>query len=81
MYKVTIKNNETEEVRIRKMDLKWNEASVYWWTEGNFGCDCNREWEFQRAGNEKISDDPKCGEDRFTVLYVELPDGTKIDID
>ncbi len=25
------------------------EFSYYWWTDGNFGCDCNRTREFLRA--------------------------------
>jgi hypothetical protein len=81
MYKVAIKNNLTEEIRLCEMDLDWEDHSEWWWTEGNMGCDCNREL-FWRRSNEEHPDleDVKCGDDRFSVLYAELPDGTRIEI-
>lgn len=81
-YKVAIKNNETGEIRIGdQKGITWGEHSHYWWTEGNYGCDCNREWEFQRAGDEDTTYNPMCGNTRYTVLYAELDDGSKIYID
>lgn len=84
-YKVAIRNNSTKEIRIRDMgDIPWGDSSEFWWTDGNFGCDCNRELEFLRAGNEEKEtsiDEVRCGEDRYSVLYAELEDGTKIIID
>lgn len=81
MYKATIRNNTTKEIRVHEMDLEWHEASYFWWDEGNFSCDCNREWEFQRAGGEPVSDDPECGDERYSVLYIDLEDGERIVID
>lgn len=66
MYTVFIRNNETGEVRTNSYDFEWN---LYWWADGNFSCDCNREWEFLRAGGEKITDDPLCGDTRFSVTH------------
>lgn len=82
-YKVLIRNNETKEERIQDMGaIEWDaDNSIYWWTDGNFGCDCNREWEFERAGGYVISPDPKCGHHRFTVPWVELESGERIPID
>jgi hypothetical protein len=80
-YKVRIKNNQTGEIRESDQDLDWGEGSLFWWTDGNFGCDCNREWVFQRAGNEPISDDPECGNSRYTVIDAVLDSGVVIKID
>jgi hypothetical protein len=70
-------------VRIQHEDLEWHDGSLWWWTEGNFGCDCNSEDEWLRAGGvaEKITPDNACGDKRFSVLYADLPDGTHIQID
>lgn len=80
-YSVFIRNNQTGEVRKHIMDLPWDENSYYWWTEGNFGCDCNRDNEFRRAGNEPILDEPPCGDKRYSVLKVVLETGEEIKID
>ena len=84
MYKVAIRNNATGEVRIQHEDLDWHDHSLFWWTEGNFGCDCNREDEWLRAGGmpeDGIPEDNECGHERFSVLYAEFPDGRRITID
>jgi hypothetical protein len=49
-----------------------------WWADGNYGCDCNRELSFWRAGGEPDDADTECGHSRFKVLAFELPDGTVI---
>lgn len=49
------------------------ESEVFWWTEGNFSCDCNRELEFDRALGENPElddDDAKCGDTRYTLLEI-----------
>ena len=47
--------------------------SVYWWAEGNMGCDCNR--------GSYFSEDVECSRssNRFVLLSLELSDGTVID--
>jgi hypothetical protein len=82
-YKVEIKNNETGEVRTRDMrDILWHEYSDWWWTEGNFGCDCNRHLEFERAaGTEPDFDSAACGHEKYTAIKAILQDGTEILLD
>ncbi len=88
-YKVAIRNNATGEVRIGVYDeLEWHDSSVFFWTEGNFGCDCNRELEFTRAGGPGPADDPywngletECGNGRFSALYAEFADGSRVPLD
>jgi len=84
-YRVAIRKNETGEVRLRNYDYDWfkyESSDLFWWTEGNMSCDCNRYLEFERAaGVEPDSCYAPCGETAYSVLYVELPDGTKIDVD
>lgn len=71
-YKAHILKVSTGETRVRDIDLDWGDSSEYWWTCGNFGCDCNRELEFRRAGGEPEliePEDTKCGETGFLVSW------------
>lgn len=83
-YTAFIRNNETGEIRHRWMDLDWKDdeerSDLFWWTGGNFGCDCNREREFERAIGREAGP-TKCGVHRFTVIKVVLTDGREIPID
>ena len=79
MYKVAIRKNETGEIRLCEQNLEWDEHSDSWWTEGNMSCDCNRFLEFERAGGKNPEwDSAKCSKGKYSALYAELPDGTKI---
>lgn len=88
-YKVLIRKNATGEERFYSMDdIEWDESSEFWWTEGNFGCDCNRGSSFLRAGGPGPADDPhwnsadfECGDTAYTCLYAVLEDGTRIELD
>jgi hypothetical protein len=85
-YSVVIRKNETGETRTRHFtNLDWKEGSHFWWTAGNFGCDCNRHLEFERAGGRPESDglwdEAECSDGRYTVLHADLPDGRRILID
>ena len=80
-YVVGIRKNETGEVRFCPEDLEWYEHSIYWWSEGNMGCDCNRELEFLRAGNEETDDsfeNAECSQGRYTVVGIWFKDGSDI---
>lgn len=99
-YRIAIKNNSTGEVRVYESDDEWRgendpemlqmgiseSPSAFWWTEGNGGCDCNRELHFEYANaprerhaeiHAEKRDSLKCGDDRFAIEYVELPDGKR----
>lgn len=86
-YNVAIRKNATGEVRMAPMDLDWFKPDgyddMYWWTEGNFACDCNRHLEWERAAGREPDNDEgiECGHTAYTALYAELPDGTRIEID
>jgi hypothetical protein len=79
-YHVAIRKNETGEVRMYRHDMAWDDSSMYQWTDGNYGCDCNRELFWHRANGDE-AEAISCGSTDFTVLYAELPDGTRIEID
>ena len=84
MYKVLIRNNETKEERWSEQNLEWEDHHLYWWTDGNMGCDCNRQAEFERAGGiEPDLDKCECTTDkpRFSVIKAVLEDGSTIEID
>ena len=82
MYKVAIKNNETGEVRVSTQNFEFEAHTEWAWTEGNYGCDCNRHLEFERAiGNTPDFDEAICGDDKYSVLYFEIDDGEIINIE
>ncbi len=82
MYKIAIQNNETSEVRIASYDLDWGKYFFYFWVDGNMGCDCNRHLEFGRAKDPKFYEKFPCGShEKYSALYAELEDGTKIPLD
>lgn len=82
-YQIRIRKNETGEVRTSTRPFEWDDGSLWYVTEGNFGCDCNRERELLRAGG--VAEDdlpwPDCSTGRFTIIDALLPDGTVMPID
>jgi hypothetical protein len=89
-YTVVIRNNATGEVRMKLQPYEWVDdddggGQLYVWTDGNFGCDCNRAMEFARAGGateeEAWDAEVECGETAFSVPHVILPDGSQVPVD
>lgn len=84
-YQVLIRRNSDGVERLRTVEWDWfkngEHGDLYWWTEGNFGCDCNRKWEFERAYGEPISEQGPCGRAAYTVVKAILPNGLEIPID
>jgi hypothetical protein len=79
-YEVEIRRNSDGVVRRCPMEL-WHSSSLFWWTDGNGACDCNRALDFARAGGESDDFDPPCGNEAFSVLRAYFPDGTSLDVD
>lgn len=55
-------------------------VSDFWWSEGNFSCDCNRAMEFDRAcgkPEDQVRDFP-CGlnSPRSFLVHITADDGT-----
>lgn len=52
-------------------NMSWGEGSLYLWTEGNMGCNCNRALDFWRARNPgatlKEEPDFECGRGQYRV--------------
>ncbi|MGC3959585.1 MAG: hypothetical protein QM813_17045 [Verrucomicrobiota bacterium] len=81
-YKVAIRDNDTDEIRLYEMEgCDWEDGSLFFWTDGNFGCDCNRRDLFLRAAGIEPDDESPCGNVAYSALYAELPDGSKVPID
>jgi hypothetical protein len=55
-------------------------GSVFWYTEGNAGCDCNRGLFFARAAGEPDPEIP-CGETAYSILRAVTDDGRIVVID
>lgn len=64
------------------LDHEWHDGSEFYWSEGNYSCDCNRELEWREAhGLERFpeNDTNFCkGDGKYTVLSIKLPDGTEV---
>ncbi len=71
-YWVRITNKETKESRDKFYEGTYDESTEYWWKEGNFSCDCNRELEFYRANGEEFEGLHKCGDDRYSVALLPV---------
>ncbi len=77
-YIIEIRKNSTGEVRLIKQGMKWHENSEFFWTEGNYACDCNRHNEF--VGGEGGLEFP-CGSVEYTVIRAIFEDGSEIKLD
>ena len=57
---------------IRKYSNEWSDVdfSVYWWTEGNGSCDCNRALVFDIEDNNHTNSGMCLGTNRFLVVDV-----------
>jgi hypothetical protein len=79
-YTIRIRNNATGEIRQSPpYDFEWSE---FWWTEGNMACDCNRHFEWLRAGGPvPTGETHECGEGAYTVIDATLSDGSVVQVD
>lgn len=83
IVEVRLKKNINGEVRDIPYNLDWMEGdegdSMYFWREGNFGCDCNRSdiW----YGEQEVRPDVECGHKAFAVIHVRLDDGRIVAVD
>lgn len=87
-YKVAIRKNSTGEIRQYEIEWDWfkdDSDDFYWWTQGNYQCDCNRELSFIRASGREVTDEEfdavQCTDGAYSALYAELPDGRRIELD
>lgn len=83
---MVMRDDTTGEVRRIQTDLKWLDHSHFFWTEGNFGCDCNRHLIFMRDKDANFDDgdmeaDIECGYEHYTCIEAVFPDGKVIKID
>lgn len=78
--KITIRKISTGETKTVPVDLAWYEHSLFFWTEGNFSCDCNRHLVWIGLGNYP-DEESKCGHTEYTVIKATFPDGTEQLID
>lgn len=75
MLKVEMTDRYTGQTKIIPIDLEWWGDFV--WTEGNFSCDCNRHDFFYPDSNKDVP----CGDDRFTISFIEDETGERHKID
>lgn len=70
---IIITDTSTGETRSFVDKFDWHDASEFLWSEGNYGCDCNRHLFFARAANDG-EPDVECGDGRFAIR-ITAPDG------
>jgi hypothetical protein len=62
---------QVETGEIATLISEWDERDEwppFFWTDGNFSCDCNRELEFYRVkGQPRSVDHAQCGSGRYCV--------------
>jgi hypothetical protein len=81
-YTVRLRRNSDGEVRTSRPYVF--EFSHFWWTDGNFGCDCNRHMEFERVLTpHMLWEEHPCtkGKNAYTALEVVFENGTTEPID
>lgn len=60
-YTVTITDTADGSASTAHYPYDWDEGQLYWWTDGNYGCDCNRHLSFLRGlGKNPDLDDVTC---------------------
>ena len=66
--KITIRRNSSGETRVYSDAYVWDEEEhlVYQWTDGNYGCDCNRAIFFETAGGTANAGEDECGTGVFS---------------
>ena len=80
-YAVHLRRNADGVVRVITEDDAWDETADYIWTDGNFGCDCNRALLFARAAGEPDPENSACGETAFAAIKAVLESGEEIELD
>lgn len=82
---VTVRLRKTETGEVREYRTEECEDGVgYQWTDGNYGCDCNRERFFLRAGGEEdVADEAlhaqgRCSTGRYVVESITKESGEVI---
>lgn len=79
-FRYQIREVATGRTIVREFSNPQGERSPYWWLEGNYGCDCNRKMEFDRALNQETDDEDNypCGDNpnAYVFDWVEL-DGVR----
>lgn len=71
-YAVLLRDNSTGRLYITKSFAgRFDAQSLYWWTEGNMGCDCNR----AIVCGRNVENDIPCGDgELYSFLAVVEPD-------
>lgn len=88
-FTLRLKKNSTGEIRCYEWtinDAEWDDGQAHYFTEGNFGCDCNRRLMFEFWAVEKKTppeefDRYTCGHVAYTIIDVTLPDGSVLPVD
>jgi len=71
MYNIKIRNNKTNEIKIITKNDEWFDSDFYYYSEGNFSCDCNRANLFYTKYDLGFP----CGDKLFSILEIQLETG------
>lgn len=75
--KIKIREASSGIVREAVDEYDYSEVSdaIYHWTDGNFGCDCNRVLFFRRAAKEPDPEDFPCSEGLYEIEMQDAESG------
>lgn len=81
-YRVALRSNATDEVRLVTLHEDWDELSEHLWLDGEYACDCVRGRLFEGQGARMdVTEERECGSGEFAALYAELPDGRRVSLE
>lgn len=78
LYQAVLFDRSTGERSTVVMDFSEDADPEYMFTEGNYGCDCNRRLFMARAAGRPDPDPSPCGETIVMESFGEAPAGAKV---
>lgn len=71
-----IKLKRNSDGLVVNIPYRWHyeqESLIFYWLEGNMGCDCNRYLEFERGlGNDPDVGSAQCSKGKYGLISIEL---------
>jgi hypothetical protein len=64
--------SDGEQRTVLDEDSVYADAAESWWTEGNGGCDCNRDLYFEGAAGQESDNDMPCGEVAYRLVSLKI---------
>ena len=81
-YHFVIRENSSGESIRERCWGPWTEGTEFFLTEGNLGCDCNRDSLWREAHGLLEREDSVClGRGKYTITKIEFDDGEVMEVE